>query len=85
MISTMTKTAARIPSTFAMPISGSASVAGLGCPQGQTIVATVGAADARALATPVVRDRKFAGATGSIVSQAQAYFPGTSAWRPPSC
>jgi len=87
MSSTMTKTTAGIPSTFAMPISaGSASVAGQGCPKGHTILAAVvGAADARALATPVVRDRKFAGATGSIVSQAQAYFPGTSAWRPPSC
>ena len=64
-----------------MPTTGSAFIAGQGCP----VVATVvGAADARALATPVVRDRKFAGA-GSIVSQAQAYFPGTSAWRPPSC
>jgi len=85
MSSTMTKTAARIPSTFGMSISGSASVAGLGCPKVHTIVATVGAVDARALATPVVRDRKLAAATGSIVSQAQAYFPGTSAWRPPSC
>ena len=82
MSSTMTKTAARIPSTFAMPTTGSAFIAGQGCP----VVATVvGAADARALATPVVRDRKLAAATGSIVSQAQAYFPGTSAWRPPSC
>jgi hypothetical protein len=80
MSSTMTKTAALIPSTFGMPTSGSAPVAGLGCP-----VVALGAADARVLATPDVRDRKFAGATGSIVSQGKAYFPGTSAWRPPGC
>ena len=82
MISTMTTTTAQTPSTFGMPISGSAS----GSILGRSIVgAFVSAADKCALATPVVRDRQFAAGTGSIVSPAQAYFPGTSAWRPPSC
>ncbi len=78
MNSTMTTTTTQIASTFGMPISGHAS----GSTLGRTVV---GAADKCALATPVVRDRKFAAGTGSIVSPAQAYFPGTSAWRPPSC
>jgi len=82
VISTVTKPTAQIPSTFGMPIVGSASGAHLGR---SIVVGVVGAADTCALITPVVRDREFAGAAGSVVSQAQAYFPGTSAWRPPSC
>ena len=78
MISTMTKTTTQISSTFGMPISGRAS----GSTLGRTVV---GAADKCALATLDVRDRRFVAGTGSIVSPAQAYFPGTSAWRPPSC
>ena len=82
MISTMTTTTTKTSSSFGMPISGSASASILG----RHIVGTaVAAADKCALATLVVRDRRFAAGTGSIVSPAQAYFPGTSAWRPPSC
>ena len=82
MNSTKTMTAAQIPSTIGMPITGSASGSALG----RSIVGTVAvAADHCALTTSVVRDRAFAAGTGSIVSPTQAYFPGTSAWRPPSC
>jgi len=77
MIETMTTMTAQTPSSSGMPINGSASGSALGH--------LVVGADKCALATPVVRDRKLAAATGSIVSPDQAYFPGTRAWRPPGC
>lgn len=71
--------AAQHPSCFGMPISGSASRV------------TVATADVRT-ATTVVRER-IAAAMGAVVksdqglalSAATAYFPGTDAWRPPTC
>lgn len=62
-------------SCFGMPISGHA------------FGATVPATDARTATTLVVRDRVAAtqGAVKGGMGLAQAYFPGTNAWRPPTC
>jgi hypothetical protein len=70
---------AQTPSPFAMPISGHAF--------GVTVPATDVCS---AAATLVVRDREavIAGTTGAVkgdMGLAQSYFPGTSAWRPPTC
>lgn len=73
----MTATA---PSCFGMPISGHA------------FGASVPATDSRIATTSVVRDRVAAtqgGVKGDMGTAhavlGQAYFPGTSAWRPPTC
>lgn len=62
-------------SCFGMPISGHA------------FGAAVPATDTRIATTLVVRDRVAAtqGAVKGGMGLAQAYFPGTSAWRPPTC
>lgn len=71
--------AAQNPSRFGMPISGHA------------FAATTRAADAcTAAATLVVRERRAGngstpGAVKADMGLAQSYFPGTSAWRPPTC
>jgi hypothetical protein len=74
---------AQNPSTFGMPISGHAFGIAT-CPrlvpaQGTTVSTAV-----------LERDREavIAGTTGAVKADlgvAQSYFPGTSAWRPPSC
>jgi hypothetical protein len=66
---------ANSPSCFGMPISGHA------------FGASVPATDSRIATTFVVRDRAAAtqGAVKGGMGLAQAYFPGTSAWRPPTC
>ena len=66
---------AQTPSCFGMPISGHA------------FGASVSATDSRFVTTTVVRDRAAAtqGAVKGGMGLAQAYFPGTSAWRPPTC
>ena len=63
------------PSCFGMPISGHA------------FGAAVPATESRIATTLVVRDRAAAtqGAVKGGMGLAQAYFPGTSAWRPPTC
>jgi hypothetical protein len=67
---------AQTPSAFGMPISGHASGV-------MTDVRT-------AATTVVVRERAgivaaTKGATDGDLGLAQSYFPGTSAWRPPTC
>jgi hypothetical protein len=67
---------AQNPSTFGMPVSGHA------------FGVSVRATDACTTATSVARDAAIAGTRGAIKADmglAQPYFPGTSAWRPPSC
>lgn len=69
---------AQIPSTFGMPISG------------HTFGVTTRATDlCTAAATPVVRDREavIGSSTGTAENTGltQSYFPGTPAWRPPTC
>ena len=69
---------AQTPSRFVMPISGHA------------FGATVRGVDACTTATLVVRERgtDIAGTKGAFKADmglAQSYFPGTSAWRPPTC
>lgn len=73
MISIKTQMTAQTPSCFGMPISGSTYAAARGAAQGtaQHITGAV---------APAVLDRRVAGA--ALVKGA---FPGTSAWRPPSC
>jgi hypothetical protein len=66
------------PSAFGMPISGHA------------FGVTTRATDVCAVTTVVVRERAAVlaapkGATKGGLGLAQSYFPGTSAWRPPSC
>ena len=67
---------AQTPSAFGMPISGHAFGATTDvCP---------------AAATVAVRERAgivaaTTGATEADLGLAQSYFPGTSAWRPPTC
>ncbi|MBA2953853.1 hypothetical protein GON03_05940 [Nocardioides sp. MAH-18] len=65
---------AQTPSCFGMPISGHAFGASV-------------PASSRLATTTVVRDRAAAtqGAVKGGMGLAQAYFPGTSAWRPPTC
>jgi hypothetical protein len=77
--STLLWMTAQAPSAFGMPISG------------HTIGATTRATDVcTAAATLVVRDREatIAGRKGAVkgdMGLAQSYFPGTTAWRPPTC
>ena len=75
MIKTMTTMTAQIPSSFGMPTSGHAT--------GSTLGRFVGSVDACAIAAPVVRDRKAVAGIGTGL--VQGYFPGTTAWRPPTC
>jgi hypothetical protein len=72
MISNKTQMAAQIPSGFGAPTCGHAF--------GITAVL----ASPRTLGTSVVRDRKDVGTKGDM-GITTAYFPGTSAWRPPNC
>ncbi|MDF1602181.1 hypothetical protein [Nocardioides sp. YIM 152315] len=76
MNSTQLRTTARTPSRFCAPISGHAF--GIAVP----------ATDARTT-TVVVRERAVIAATKGgakgDMGLAQSYFPGTSAWRPPTC
>ncbi|WP_041546418.1 MULTISPECIES: hypothetical protein [unclassified Nocardioides] len=68
---------AQTPSPFGMPISGHA------------FGVTTRATDRCAAATLVVRDREAViGSTTGTAEDAgltQSYFPGTPAWRPPTC
>lgn len=78
MNSNQTWMTAQTPSAFGMPISG------------HSFGVTPRATDACATATTVVvRDRAvITAAMGAIkgdMGLAQSYFPGTSAWRPPTC
>ena len=72
MTSTTTLMTAQIPSYVGMPASGHA----LG-----SDARIAGSAAAFVAPTCVVRDRKAVTGTGLV----QGYFPGTSAWRPPTC
>jgi hypothetical protein len=79
MNSNLTQAAARIPSGFGMPISGHASVvttcARLVDVQGTTRVS-------------IERDRVavLTATKGAVKGDMGfAYFPGTTAWRPPNC
>jgi hypothetical protein len=62
---------AQTPSCFGMPISG------------HDFGASIPATESRLATTTVVRDR--AAAAQGAVKGGMAYFPGTSAWRPPTC
>ncbi|MBB3043316.1 hypothetical protein [Nocardioides soli] len=68
---------AQTPFRFGMPISGHA------------FGACAPATDARIATTTVVRERAVItateGGTKGQLGLAQSYFPGTSAWRPPTC
>ena len=75
MSKTMTTMTAQIPSSFGMPTSGHAT--------GSTLGRIAGSVEACALATAVVRDRKAVAGIGTGL--VQGYFPGTTAWRPPTC
>ncbi len=70
---TAPSTASAAQSCFGMPISGHAF--GTATP----------AAEARTATTLVVRDRAVKAIQGAVMGFAQSYFPGTSAWRPPTC
>jgi hypothetical protein len=76
MNSTKLRMTAQTPSSFGMPISGHA----FGVAAVATDVCT---------ATRIVRERATVaagtGATDGDAGLAQSYFPGTSAWRPPTC
>ena len=70
---------AQTPSPFGMPISGHAFA-----------VTTRATDSCSAAATLVVRARRAGngstpGAVKADMGLAQPYFPGTSAWRPPTC
>jgi hypothetical protein len=70
---------AQTPSTFGMPVSGHSFGVTTSVTDGCTAAATLVARDREAL---------IAGTTGAVkgdMGLAQSYFPGTSAWRPPSC
>jgi hypothetical protein len=70
---------AQTPSAFGMPISGHAfGVTTDVCTAAATVVVRERAGIAAA-ATAVT------GATKGDMGLAQSYFPGTSAWRPPTC
>ncbi len=69
MISIKNPMTAQVPSASGMPISGHAVGSTVRC--------------ATAPTTAVVRDRK--AITGADLGLVQGYFPGTSAWRPPTC
>jgi hypothetical protein len=74
---------AQTPSTFGMPISGHAfgvtTCARLVDAQGTTVSTAVVERDRAA----VIADAT--GATKGDMGLAQSYFPGTTAWRPPTC
>jgi len=76
MNSTKTWMTAQTPSAFGMPVSGHV----LGATTTATDVCT-------AAATRVVRERTaaIAGAAKGDMDLVQSYFPGTTAWRPPTC
>ena len=69
MISIKNHMTAQVPSAFGAPISGIALGTATPC--------------APVVTTSVVRDRK--ATTGADMGLTQGYFPGTSAWRPPTC
>ena len=79
MNSNMTWKTAQTPSAFGMPISGHA------------LCVSLRAAEVKSAATTslVLRDRLvIAGTNGAVKADrglAQAYFPGTNAWSPPTC
>lgn len=75
MFKTMTTMTAQIPSSFGMPTSGHAT--------GSTLGRLVASVDVCAIAAPVVRERKAVAGIGTGL--VQGYFPGTTAWRPPTC
>lgn len=70
MNSSVSTMTARIPNTFGMPASGHALIGGSAC------APALRGADAAA------RQRWV---DGDITAAAKANFPGTPAWRPPSC
>lgn len=72
MVNTKFTWTAQIPSGFGMPNSG------------PDFGAVFGATTARGISATVVRDR-FVVVTGPDMGLAQGYFPGTLAWRPPTC
>ena len=73
-MNSITKTmTAQTPSCFAMPISGS-TYGAFGIAQGATGAGTL----------TVVRDRVVADAA-LVKGAVKGAFPGTSAWRPPTC
>ena len=69
MITIKNPMTAQVPSASGMPVSGHAFGSTATC--------------ATAPTTSVVRDRK--AITGADMGLVQGYFPGTSAWRPPTC
>ena len=80
MNSTKTWMTAQTPSAFGMPISGHAfAVTTDVCTAATTVVVRERAGIAPATAATSN------GATDGVLGLAQSYFPGTSAWRPPTC
>ena len=75
MNSIKTQMAAQIPSDVRMPMSGHASCA--------STIRTAGTAVVLRERTGIVAPT--AGTTDGDLGLAQSYFPGTSAWRPPTC
>jgi len=79
MNSTMTWKTAQTPSAFGMPISGHAFRVSVCAAEVTSAIAT----------TLVLRDRLvIAGTNGAVKADrglAQASFPGTNAWSPPTC
>jgi hypothetical protein len=73
MVSIKTPQTAQIPSAFGMPACAHAQWTS----NGATTVVPTG------VATSVVRDRQ--AVVGADLGLAQGYFPGTPAWRPPTC
>ncbi|WKN47490.1 hypothetical protein [Nocardioides sp. Arc9.136] len=76
MFTNLTISTAQIPSGFALPMCGHASFRATGVVLGATEV--------------VVRDRQAdtairAAAADKRTTRTTAYFPGTTAWRPPIC
>lgn len=72
MVSTKFTWTAQIPSAVGMPNSG------------PDFGAAFGATTTRGISATVVRDRSVV-VTGADLGLAQGYFPGTRAWRPPTC
>ncbi len=72
MVSTKLTRTVQNPSVFGMPKSG------------PDFGAVFGATPACGISATVVRDRS-AVITGADLGLAQGYFPGTPAWRPPTC
>ena len=68
---------AQTPSTFGMPISGHTF--------GVATVATDVCTAARLVRERAATVAAVTGATDGDAGLAQSYFPGTSAWRPPTC